>query len=84
MANTAQHEYATFDDIMHFWAKERPDGLAFDQDGRVTTFAEADRLTRQMIALLQARGIAPHAGHAPVLCHQQQTGADTDITAADN
>ena len=59
MAQNAYHDHSTFDAIMHFWAKERPDGPAFDQDGRVTTFAEADRLTRQLIALLQARDIAP-------------------------
>lgn len=59
MANSAHHDYATFDEILHFWARERPDGLAFDSDGRVTSYAEADRLTRQLIALLQARDIAP-------------------------
>lgn len=59
MAKSAYHDHQTFDAIMHFWAKERPDGLAFDQDGRTTTYAEADRLTRQLIALLQARDIAP-------------------------
>jgi fatty-acyl-CoA synthase len=59
MANNAYHDSATFDAILHFWAQERPDGPAFDQDGRVTTYAEADRLTRQLIALLQSRDIAP-------------------------
>jgi acyl-CoA synthetase (AMP-forming)/AMP-acid ligase II len=59
MANNAHHDYATFDEILHFWARERPDGLAFDQDGRVTTYAQADLLTRQLIALLQSRDIAP-------------------------
>lgn len=59
MAQTAYHDHETFDAILHFWARERPDGAAFDQDGRITTFAEADKHTRQLIALLQARGIAP-------------------------
>jgi acyl-CoA synthetase (AMP-forming)/AMP-acid ligase II len=59
MARNAYHDHQTFDACLHFWARERPDGLAFDQDGRATTFAEADRLTRQLIALLQARDIAP-------------------------
>lgn len=58
MARNAYHDFSTFDEILHFWAKERPDGPAFDQDGRVTSFAEADVLTRQMIAVLQGRGIA--------------------------
>jgi len=58
MAKNAYHDFSTFDDIMHFWAKARGDGPAFDQDGRVTSYAEADLATRQMIALFQARGIA--------------------------
>jgi acyl-CoA synthetase (AMP-forming)/AMP-acid ligase II len=57
MARIAYHAFLTFDDILHFWAKERPDGHAFDQEGRVTTYAQADVLTRQLIALMQARGI---------------------------
>jgi fatty-acyl-CoA synthase len=59
MVRNAFHDHASFDAILHFWAKERPDGPAFDQDGRVTTYAEADVLTRQLIALLQSRDIAP-------------------------
>jgi fatty-acyl-CoA synthase len=58
MAKNAYHASETFDGIMHFWARERPDGPAFDQDGRITSYAEADDLTRRMIALLQARDIA--------------------------
>jgi len=58
MARNAYHAFQTFDEILHFWAKERPDGPAFDQEGRITTYAEADLLTRQLIALLQSRGIA--------------------------
>jgi len=57
MAQTAHHDHKTFDAILHFWAQERPGGPAFDQDGRVTTYAEADVLTRQIIALLLARGV---------------------------
>ena len=57
MARNAYHAFQTFDEIMHFWAKERPDGPAFDQEERVTSYAEADVLTRQLIALMQARGI---------------------------
>jgi fatty-acyl-CoA synthase len=59
MARNAYHDHHNFDAIMHFWAKERPDGPAFDQDGRVTTYAQADVLTRQLIALFKARDIAP-------------------------
>ncbi|AOL94327.1 long-chain-fatty-acid--CoA ligase [Porphyrobacter sp. LM 6] len=59
MARNAFHDFSTFDEILTFWAKERPDGPAFDQDGRVTSYAEADLLTRQLVALFQARDIAP-------------------------
>ena len=59
MAKNAYHDHSTFDAIMHFWAKERPGGIAFDQDGRTISYSGADDLTRRMIALLQARGIAP-------------------------
>jgi fatty-acyl-CoA synthase len=58
MARNAYHAFQTFDEILHFWARERPESPAFDQDGRITSYAEADRLTRQLIALFQARGIA--------------------------
>ena len=70
MARNAYHAFQTFDEILHFWARERPESPAFDQDGRITSYAEADRLTRQLIALFQARGIAhgdpnktPRLGH---------------------
>ncbi|KPF64781.1 long-chain-fatty-acid--CoA ligase [Porphyrobacter sp. AAP60] len=59
MARNAYHDHHNFDAIMHFWAKERPDGPAFDQDGRIITYAGADILTRQLIALFKARDIAP-------------------------
>jgi acyl-CoA synthetase (AMP-forming)/AMP-acid ligase II len=59
MARNAFHDFSTFDAILHFWARERPDRPAFDQEGRVTSYAEADVLTRQLIALLQSRDIAP-------------------------
>lgn len=58
MARNAYHAFQTFDEILHFWARERPESPAFDQEGRITSYAEADRLTRQLIALFQARGIA--------------------------
>ena len=57
MARNPYHDFSTFDELLHFWAKERPDGPAFDQDGRVTSYAEVDVLTRQLIALLQRHGI---------------------------
>lgn len=53
-----QHEYTTFDQILKFWAAERPDTAALDQEGRITTFAEAEVLTCQLIGLLQSHGVA--------------------------
>lgn len=58
MANEAYHSYEHFDDILHFWAGERPDVTAFEQDGDTISYAETDRLTRQLIALMQQNGIA--------------------------
>lgn len=55
----AYHDFITFDEILDFWAKERPDGPAFEQDGRVTTYAELDRITRQIIGLFWASGLKP-------------------------
>lgn len=57
MARDGHHALTTFDDIMNFWAKERPDHTSFEQDDLAFTYAEADRLTRQLIALFQERGI---------------------------
>lgn len=51
------HDFTTFDQILNFWARQRSDSPAIVQDGRSTSFAELDRLTRQIIALFQARGI---------------------------
>ncbi|MGY6552662.1 MAG: fatty acid--CoA ligase [Erythrobacter sp.] len=58
MAKEAYHNFEHFDDILHFWARERPDMPAFEQEGQQITYAETDKLTRQLIALMQQRGIA--------------------------
>lgn len=58
MARKAYHSHEHFDDILHFWASERPDVTAFEQEGASISYGETDLLTRQMIALFQARGIA--------------------------
>lgn len=57
MALEGHHKLTNFDDIMKFWAEKRPDNFAFEQEGKTFTYAEADELTRRMIALLQDRGI---------------------------
>ena len=54
---TAHHSYESFDEILHFWAQERPDGVALEQDDRVTTFGDLDVVTRRAIALFQSKGI---------------------------
>ncbi|KUO50999.1 MAG: acyl-CoA synthetase [Sphingomonadales bacterium BRH_c3] len=53
------HTYTTFDEILDFWASERPDGPAFEQDGRITSFAELDRLTRRIIGFYWSQGLKP-------------------------
>jgi len=57
MARIAQHELQTYDEIMQLWAQTRPDSIALDQDGRTTTFAEVDDLTRRLIALFAKHGL---------------------------
>jgi len=57
MAVTAHHEFNTFDEFLPFWAEHRPDAIALEEGDRRTTYAEADKQTRQIIAFLQARGI---------------------------
>ena len=58
MALEAHHSFVTFDEIVNFWAGKRPDGPAFEQQGRVTTYREVDDLTRRLITLMKDRGIA--------------------------
>ncbi|MDJ0642805.1 MAG: AMP-binding protein, partial [Erythrobacter sp.] len=57
MANNAYHDFVTFDEILDFWATERPDGLAFEQEGRIATYGELDDITRRLIGLYQSKGI---------------------------
>ncbi|MGB3806774.1 MAG: AMP-binding protein, partial [Erythrobacter sp.] len=53
----AQHDYETFDEILHHWAKHRGDSTAFEQDGRTTTYAEFDDLSHRVIALFAQHGV---------------------------
>ena len=57
MARIEQHDLRTYDEIMKLWAERRPDRPALEQEGRTTTFGEADELTRRLIALFQKHGI---------------------------
>ncbi|MEP3759676.1 MAG: AMP-binding protein, partial [Marinomonas sp.] len=51
------HEFFTFDEILNFWAEERPDGLALEQDGRTASYGELDTATRRLIGLFISRGV---------------------------
>ena len=53
----AHHDFTHFDDILQFWAKERPDDIAIEQDGRTTTYAELEENTRRIIALWATHGV---------------------------
>ncbi len=57
MAQEAHHDFITFDEMLNFWAEKRPNAPAFEQDGRVTSYAETDDITRRLIALLTAHSI---------------------------
>jgi fatty-acyl-CoA synthase len=57
MGQNAYHTLANFDDILKFWASERPDDVALEQDGRTTSYAELEENTRRIIALMAAHGV---------------------------
>ncbi|MCR9180340.1 MAG: long-chain-fatty-acid--CoA ligase [Erythrobacteraceae bacterium] len=57
MASTPVLNYITFDEFLRHWAAQRPDGLALVEGERRTTYAQAEVLTRQLIAFLQAHGV---------------------------
>ena len=57
MASNPTQNYITFDEYLTHWAGDRPDGIALVEGDRTTTYAEADRITRQLIAFLQSHGI---------------------------
>ncbi len=53
-----QHEHLTYDDILTHWASERPGAPALEQEGRTTTYGEADDISRRIIALFDKHGVA--------------------------
>jgi fatty-acyl-CoA synthase len=57
MAQIAQHQLLTIDDILTHWAAQQPDAPAIEGGGLAFTYGELDRLSRQIIAFLAARGI---------------------------
>ncbi|WP_299191729.1 fatty acid--CoA ligase [uncultured Erythrobacter sp.] len=58
MAKLAHHDFVTFDEFLPHWARERPGGIALEEGGRRTSYADAERLSRQIIAFLQSHGVA--------------------------
>ena len=57
MAKDAYHDFVTFDEILNFWASERPDGIATEQHSRTLTYGELDENTRRLIGLFAAHGL---------------------------
>ena len=57
MAQIAQHRYLTLDAILAHWAAEQPDAPAIEGGAQAFTYGEVERLSRQIIAMLAARGI---------------------------
>jgi len=51
MTYPVDHDYRTFDQFLTHWAKERPDGIALEDEDRCTTYAQMDVLTKQLITL---------------------------------
>ncbi|WP_421847173.1 long-chain-fatty-acid--CoA ligase [Novosphingobium sp.] len=56
MRETAGFE--TFDAFFRYWSEQRPDAVSHEQDGRKTTFAELEELSRRFAAFLAANGVA--------------------------
>ncbi|MCM0001134.1 MAG: long-chain-fatty-acid--CoA ligase [Erythrobacter sp.] len=57
MAQIAQHQFLTLDEILDHWAAEQPDAPAIEGGGLAFTYGEVDRLSRQIIAWLAGRGV---------------------------
>ncbi|MEL7199120.1 MAG: long-chain-fatty-acid--CoA ligase [Pseudomonadota bacterium] len=51
------HGFSTFDEFLSYWAKQRPDATALEQDETRLSYVETEKLTRQVIASLGSRGI---------------------------
>ena len=55
MRETAGFE--TFDAFFRHWAEQKPDALAQEQDGRITTYADIEAFSRRFAAFLAAHGV---------------------------
>jgi fatty-acyl-CoA synthase len=54
----ADFGFLTFDEFLHHWARTQGERTLIGMGDRVTSYGEADVLTRQMIALFQDNGVA--------------------------
>ena len=57
MATNPTQDFITFDEYLTYWANARPDGPALVEGDRTTSYAETDRITRQLIAFFKNHGI---------------------------
>jgi fatty-acyl-CoA synthase len=57
MTEIAQHNLLTLDEILVHWTEIQPDAPAIEDAGLALTYGEVERLSRQIIAMLAARGI---------------------------
>lgn len=47
----------SFDELLRYWAAEKPDAVALEQDGETIAFAALEERTRRIVRMLAARGV---------------------------
>ena len=57
MASEATDDYLSFDEFLKHWGTVAPDRIALEMDGRITTYGEAEKLTRQLVAFFAENGV---------------------------
>lgn len=57
MASEATDDYLSFDEFLKHWGTVAPDRIALEMDGRTTTYGEAEKLTRQLVAFFAENGV---------------------------
>ena len=57
MGDVVDPQFASFDECLNHWVKERPDAVALEMGERATNYADLDDLTRRLIALFQQYGV---------------------------
>ena len=51
------HSFVNFEDILHFWGQKRPNQIALEQDGRITTYAQLDLSTRRIVSWMASKNV---------------------------